>query len=81
MAIAGATALPKNSAGEKATLRSVVGTDCGGDRAKIESGIRELKVGEVHLIDTDGNAVKQAFLPHVSGRRSETSSRYCPYAR
>jgi zinc protease len=29
-----------------------------GDRAKIESGIRELKVGEVHLIDADGNAVK-----------------------
>ncbi len=29
-----------------------------GDRAKIESGIRELNVGEVHLIDADGNAVK-----------------------
>jgi zinc protease len=29
-----------------------------GDRAKIESGIRALNVGELHLIDADGNAVK-----------------------
>jgi zinc protease len=29
-----------------------------GDRAKVESGIRELNIGEVHLIDADGNAVK-----------------------
>jgi zinc protease len=29
-----------------------------GDRTKIESGIRDLNVGEVHLIDADGNAVK-----------------------
>jgi zinc protease len=29
-----------------------------GDRAKVESGIRELNVGEMHLIDADGNAVK-----------------------
>jgi zinc protease len=29
-----------------------------GDRAKIESGIRELNMGELHLLDADGNAVK-----------------------
>jgi zinc protease len=29
-----------------------------GDRAKIESGLRELNFGEIHLIDTDGNPVK-----------------------
>jgi zinc protease len=29
-----------------------------GDRAKVESGIRALNIGEVHLIDADGNAVK-----------------------
>ncbi len=29
-----------------------------GDRAKIEAGIRELNMGELHLLDVDGNAVK-----------------------
>jgi zinc protease len=29
-----------------------------GDRAKVESGIRELNLGELHLLDADGNAVK-----------------------
>ena len=29
-----------------------------GDRAKIESGVRELRLGEVHVIDADGNAVE-----------------------
>jgi len=29
-----------------------------GDRAKVESGIRELKLGELHLLDADGNVVK-----------------------
>ncbi len=29
-----------------------------GDRAKIESGIRELNMGELHLLDADGNTVK-----------------------
>jgi zinc protease len=29
-----------------------------GDRAKIESGIRELNLGELHLLDADGNPVK-----------------------
>ena len=29
-----------------------------GDRAKIESGIRELNLGELRLIDADGNPVK-----------------------
>jgi zinc protease len=29
-----------------------------GDRAKIESGIRELNMGELHLLDADGNPVK-----------------------
>jgi len=29
-----------------------------GDRAKIEKGIRELNLGEVQLIDADGNPVK-----------------------
>jgi len=28
-----------------------------GDRAKIESGLRELNLGEIHIIDADGNAV------------------------
>ena len=29
-----------------------------GDRAKIESGVRSLNLGEVHLVDADGNPVK-----------------------
>jgi len=29
-----------------------------GDRAKVESGIRALNIGELHVIDADGNAVK-----------------------
>ncbi len=29
-----------------------------GDRAKVEAGIRELNLGELHLLDADGNAVK-----------------------
>ena len=29
-----------------------------GDMAKIEAGIRDLHLGEVHRIDADGNAVK-----------------------
>jgi zinc protease len=29
-----------------------------GDRAKVEAGIRELNMGELHLLDADGNAVK-----------------------
>ena len=29
-----------------------------GDRSKIEKGIREMNLGEVHLIDTEGKAVK-----------------------
>jgi len=29
-----------------------------GDRAKIESGIRELNMGELHLLDADGNPVE-----------------------
>jgi zinc protease len=28
-----------------------------GDRAKIEPGLRELNLGEIHLIDADGNPV------------------------
>jgi zinc protease len=28
-----------------------------GDRAKIEQGLRELNLGEIHLIDADGNPV------------------------
>jgi zinc protease len=28
-----------------------------GDRAKIEQGLRDLNLGEIHLIDTDGNPV------------------------
>ena len=28
-----------------------------GDRSKIEAGIRELDLGEIHLIDSDGNPV------------------------
>ena len=28
-----------------------------GDRSKIEAGIRELNLGEIHLIDSDGNPV------------------------
>jgi len=30
-----------------------------GDRAKIESGVRELKWGEIRFLDTDGNLVTQ----------------------
>ena len=30
-----------------------------GDRSKIESGIRELNLGEIQLIDSDGNLVKE----------------------
>ena len=29
-----------------------------GDRSKVEAGIRELNMGELHLLDADGNAVK-----------------------
>jgi zinc protease len=29
-----------------------------GDRAKVESGVRALNIGEVRLIDADGNAVQ-----------------------
>jgi len=29
-----------------------------GDRAKVEAGIRELNMGELHLLDADGNPVK-----------------------
>jgi len=29
-----------------------------GDRAKVESGVRALNIGELHVIDADGNAVK-----------------------
>ena len=29
-----------------------------GDRVKIEKGIRELNIGEVQIIDSEGNAVK-----------------------
>jgi zinc protease len=29
-----------------------------GDRSKIESGIRELNMGELHLLDADGKPVK-----------------------
>lgn len=29
-----------------------------GDRSKIEAGIRELELGEIRLIDTDGNAIQ-----------------------
>ncbi len=29
-----------------------------GDRSKVEAGIRELNMGALHLLDTDGNAVK-----------------------
>jgi zinc protease len=28
-----------------------------GDRSKIEKGIRELGLGEVHLIDSEGNPI------------------------
>jgi zinc protease len=28
-----------------------------GDRAKIEGALRELNLGEIHLVDADGNAV------------------------
>jgi zinc protease len=28
-----------------------------GDRAKIEAGIRELKLGEIKVVDADGNVV------------------------
>jgi zinc protease len=30
-----------------------------GDRSKIEPGLRELKLGDIRLIDTDGKAVSQ----------------------
>jgi zinc protease len=29
-----------------------------GDMSKVEAGIRELNIGEVHKIDADGNPVK-----------------------
>jgi zinc protease len=29
-----------------------------GDRAKVEKGLRELNIGEVHLIDADGNTIQ-----------------------
>ncbi|HVT02964.1 MAG TPA: hypothetical protein VHL58_06260 [Thermoanaerobaculia bacterium] len=29
-----------------------------GDREKIEPGIRELNLGEIHVIDADGNPVQ-----------------------
>ena len=29
-----------------------------GDRSKIEKGISELKLGEIHFIDSEGNEVK-----------------------
>jgi zinc protease len=29
-----------------------------GDMSKVESGVRELNIGEVHKIDADGNPVK-----------------------
>jgi zinc protease len=28
-----------------------------GDRAKIEEGVRELNIGDVHIVDANGNAV------------------------
>ena len=28
-----------------------------GDMSKVEAGIRDLKLGEIHKIDADGNAV------------------------
>ena len=28
-----------------------------GDRAKIEKGVRELNIGDVHIVDANGNAV------------------------
>jgi zinc protease len=28
-----------------------------GDRAKIEAGIRELNLGEIHFIDANGNPI------------------------
>jgi zinc protease len=34
-----------------------------GDRSKIEAGIRELNLGEIHLIDADGNPVTQPPTP------------------
>ena len=34
-----------------------------GDRTKIEAGIRELNLGEIHLIDADGNPVTQPPTP------------------
>ena len=34
-----------------------------GDRTKIEAGIRELNLGEIHLIDADGNPVTQTPTP------------------
>jgi zinc protease len=29
-----------------------------GDMAKVEAGIRELNIGEIHKIDADGNPLK-----------------------
>jgi zinc protease len=34
-----------------------------GDRAKIEAGIRELNLGEIHLIDADGNPIQAPATP------------------
>jgi zinc protease len=34
-----------------------------GDRAKIEAGIRELNLGEIHLIDADGNPITTPATP------------------
>ena len=42
--------------GERAALWAAVKAAVG-DRAKIEQGIRSLNLGEVHLIDADGNPV------------------------
>jgi zinc protease len=34
-----------------------------GDRAKIEPGIRELNLGEIHLIDADGKPLASRGAP------------------
>jgi zinc protease len=34
-----------------------------GDRTKIESGVRELNLGEIHLVDADGNALASSGAP------------------
>ena len=34
-----------------------------GDRQKIEAGIRELNLGEIHLIDADGNPIQAPATP------------------